>query len=38
ERQGEFGDGNATQKFIDLLKSDAFWQRSMQKKFHDISS
>jgi UDP-N-acetylglucosamine 2-epimerase (hydrolysing) len=34
----EFGDGNATQKFIGLLKSDAFWQRSMQKKFHDISS
>ena len=38
ERQVEFGDGNATQKFIALLKSDAFWQRSMQKKFHDISS
>jgi UDP-N-acetylglucosamine 2-epimerase (hydrolysing) len=38
ERQTEFGDGNATQKFIDLLKSDTFWQRSMQKKFHDVSS
>ena len=38
ERQTEFGDGNATQKFINLLKSNTFWQRSMQKKFHDISS
>ena len=38
ERQGEFGDGNATHKFIDLLKSEAFWQRAMQKQFHDILS
>ena len=38
ERQAEFGDGNATQRFVDLLKTEAFWQRSMQKQFHDISS
>tara|TARA_B100000768_G_scaffold181676_1_gene205719 strand:- start:6318 stop:7448 length:1131 start_codon:yes stop_codon:yes gene_type:complete len=38
ERQAEFGDGNATQRFVDLLKTEAFWQRSMQKKFYDISS
>jgi UDP-N-acetylglucosamine 2-epimerase (hydrolysing) len=35
-RQTEFGHGNATQKFIDILKSDAFWQRSMQKYFNDF--
>ncbi|MDC0430922.1 UDP-N-acetylglucosamine 2-epimerase [Paracoccaceae bacterium] len=35
-RQTEFGHGNATRKFIDILKSDAFWQRSMQKYFNDF--
>ena len=38
ERQAEFGDGATTQKFVNLIKSKEFWQRSMQKKFHDISS
>ena len=37
-RQTEFGDGTATQKFVELLKSREFWQHSMQKQFHDISS
>jgi hypothetical protein len=37
-RGAEFGDGNATEHFITLLNSDAFWQRSMQKQFHDIAS
>ena len=37
-QQTEFGDGTATQKFVELLKSREFWQHSMQKQFHDISS
>jgi len=36
-RQTEFGHGNATQKFIHILKSDAFWLRSMQKYFNDFA-
>ena len=37
-RGAEFGDGNATEHFITLLNTDTFWQRSMQKQFHDIAS
>ena len=36
-RQTAFGTGNATQKFIDIIKSDAFWRRSMQKYFNDLA-
>jgi len=36
-RQTAFGTGNATQKFIDILKSNAFWRRSMQKYFNDFA-
>ncbi|MDG2405770.1 MAG: UDP-N-acetylglucosamine 2-epimerase, partial [Paracoccaceae bacterium] len=34
-QQTEFGHGNATVKFIKVLNSKAFWQRSMQKRFDD---
>ena len=36
--QTEFGQGNATKKFIKILKSEAFWQRPMQKYFNESSS
>jgi UDP-N-acetylglucosamine 2-epimerase (hydrolysing) len=36
-QQTEFGHGDATEKFIDVLNSKAFWQRSMQKHFDDIA-
>ena len=36
-RHTAFGTGNATQKFIDILKSNAFWRRSMQKYFNDFA-
>jgi len=36
-RQTAFGTGNATQKFINIIKSDAFWRRSMQKYFNDFA-
>ncbi len=36
-QQTEFGQGDATEKFIDILESDAFWQRPMQKSFNDLA-
>lgn len=34
--QTEFGQGDATNQFIQVLKSPAFWARSFQKRFHDV--
>ncbi len=35
--QTEFGQGDATDQFIKVLKSDDFWSRSFQKRFHDVA-
>ena len=35
--QTEFGQGDATEQFISVLKSDDFWSRSFQKRFHDVA-
>lgn len=34
--QNEFGQGDATAQFIQVLKSEDFWARSFQKRFHDV--
>jgi len=31
-----FGSGNSAQQFLDLLKSDKFWQTDCQKQFQDL--
>lgn len=35
-RHDAFGGGSASDRFVDVLTSDAFWQTSLQKTFHDI--
>ena len=34
-RDDGFGSGAATERFVATLRSDAFWQGSLQKHFHD---
>ena len=35
-RHDAFGGGRASQRFVEVLTSDAFWETSLQKTFHDI--
>jgi UDP-N-acetylglucosamine 2-epimerase (hydrolysing) len=37
-RHNAFGGGSASERFVDALKSEDFWQSSLQKTFHDIPS
>ena len=34
-RHSAFGGGSAAERFVDVLRSDAFWDASLQKTFHD---
>jgi UDP-N-acetylglucosamine 2-epimerase (hydrolysing) len=36
-RHDAFGGGSAAQRFVTILQSDAFWQSSLQKTFHDVA-
>ena len=33
-----FGQGDAASKFVEVIQSEAFWQGSLQKRFHDIGA
>ncbi|HEV8035611.1 UDP-N-acetylglucosamine 2-epimerase, partial [Yoonia sp.] len=35
-RHDAFGGGSASERFVDALRSEDFWQTSLQKTFHDI--
>lgn len=34
-RHDAFGGGSASERFVEVLASDAFWETSLQKTFHD---
>jgi len=34
-RDAAFGEGNAAARFVDVLSDPGFWERSLQKEFHD---
>ncbi|WP_137701070.1 UDP-N-acetylglucosamine 2-epimerase [Marimonas lutisalis] len=34
-RDAEFGEGNAAQRFVEVMDDPGFWSRSLQKEFHD---
>lgn len=37
-QSNHFGDGNSTERFIDILNSDEMWEFEIQKQFVDLSS
>ncbi|MDQ2090467.1 UDP-N-acetylglucosamine 2-epimerase [Marimonas arenosa] len=34
-RDAAFGEGNAAERFVEVLADSTFWSRSLQKEFHD---
>ncbi|WP_341367040.1 UDP-N-acetylglucosamine 2-epimerase [Yoonia sp. BS5-3] len=36
-RHDAFGGGSAAERFVSILQTDAFWEKSLQKTFHDLA-